>query len=84
MKKTFFFLVVFLLSYGSLHSQESLPRVGIGLSLNEVRKYMYVDEIDNAQYIYVPINISKSFRLEPQLGYNKYSREPEFKFQVQL
>ena len=75
MKKIFIFSLVLLLSYGNLQSQEALPRVGIGLSVSDIRRYFNIkyNEIDHN--IYIPINIGKSFRLEPQLGFDSFSED---------
>lgn len=87
MKKTFIFSIVFLLSYGSLQSQEALPRVGIGLEFREYfyfifKNFGYKEEYwpesvfpgENCHNIYIPIHLGKSYRLEPQLGFSYYSR----------
>ncbi len=79
MKNISIFSLVLLLSYGVLQSQEALSRVGIGFSLSEIRrKYYYVDEDEITHNIYIPINICKSFRVEPQLGFDSYSEKDQF------
>jgi len=92
MKKTFIFSLVFLLSYGSLKSQESLPRVGIGLEAREYFYFIFQNNLEQlwpgaepsfpgeiCHNIYIPINFGKSYRLEPQLGFNSYSKETEYR-----
>ncbi len=87
MKKIFIFSIMFLLSYGSLQSQEAPPRGGIGFEFREyfyfIFKYFgyveqpWVDSIfpgENCHNIYIPIYLGKSYRLEPQLGFSYYSR----------
>ncbi|MBN2031425.1 hypothetical protein JW824_14420 [bacterium] len=79
MKKIFIFSLLFLFSYGGLQSQEAPSRIGIGLSLSEVRRrYFYIDEDEITHNIFIPINIGKSFRFEPQLGFDSYSEEDEY------
>ncbi|MBN2031427.1 hypothetical protein JW824_14430 [bacterium] len=78
MKKIFIFSLVFLISYGNLQSQESMPRVGIGLSVSDIRKYVNIKYNEIAHNIYIPINIGKSFRLEPQLGFDSYLEDGQY------
>ena len=72
-----FFSIILMLFSNSAFSQEKKVRVGFGVSMGKdiIRVYEagLLTSFDYPNY-YIPIIISKSFRIEPEIGIYRYSR----------
>lgn len=80
MKKVSFillFAVSFFLASNLIHAQEKENRIGIGVSIGR----QIIEEMEYRAFeytrFYVPIIVSSHFRLEPEIGYYRYSGSGE-------
>ncbi|MDX1531673.1 MAG: outer membrane beta-barrel protein [Rhodothermales bacterium] len=82
--RPFALLLVLLLAAPAAQAQESLPGFGVGLRLNDVlgtftpfiSEDLALSAATGATF-YLPLNVSSRFRLEPELGFGRFSSSVE-------
>jgi len=78
------FVVIFLLSsipnYAQDEASKKTTKIGIGVTISDIKDLFQsiMGDGNAAPSIYIPIDISPAFRIEPEISYYKFSEKEEY------